>query len=54
MTRTFGVSSAQWAAVRNTVGEISVPEQDAHVPSEYACGASSAPTFGCPFPSGWP
>src|SRR5215211_2898229 len=45
---------SQWAAVRKTVGEISVPLHVAQVPSEYACGASSAPTLGWRLPSTCP
>ena len=53
MTATRGWPS-QWAAVRKTFGAISVPVHVAQVPSEYACGASSAPTSGWPLPSGTP
>src|SRR3954465_9762954 len=54
VTLTRASPSSQCAAVRNTVGEISVPLHSSHVPSENACGASSAPTYGWPSPSGAP
>jgi hypothetical protein len=34
VTATRLTPSSQWAAVRKTVGEISVPVHSAHVPSE--------------------
>jgi hypothetical protein len=45
---TVSPSVPQWAAVRKTVGEISVPEQYAMDPS------TRAPTLGCLLPSGCP
>ena len=54
MTLTLLTPSSQWAAVRKTVEEISVPVHSAQVPSEKACCASSAPTSGCPLRSGCP
>jgi len=33
---------------------MSVPVHSSQVPSENACCASSAPTYGCPLPSGSP
>jgi hypothetical protein len=54
VTATSSTPWSQCAAVRKTVGEMSVPLHGAHVPSEYACGARSAPTFGWSLPSGWP
>src|SRR4051812_46020418 len=54
VTATRLTPMSQCAAVRNTVGEMSVPEHSSHVPSENACGASSAPTHGWALPSGPP
>ena len=47
-------SGQKCAAVRNTVGEIRVPEQYSQVPSPYWVGETSPPTFGCWLPSSVP
>ena len=45
----------QWAAVRNTVGAIRVPEQNTSGPGlSGSQSATSAPTLGCRLPSGCP
>jgi hypothetical protein len=54
VTSTWSTPRSQCSAVRKTCDEISVPVHSSHVPSENACGASSAPTSGCAFPSGTP
>src|SRR6266542_3951289 len=52
VTETVDLPMSQWAAVRKTVGEISVPEQYGNVPLENV--PTSAPTSGCRLPSSWP
>ena len=47
-----GMSLPCSAAVRKTVGEISVPEQYSQVPSEYCVGETRPPTFGIGVPGG--
>src|SRR5438445_11501216 len=46
--------SVQWAAVRNTVGAISVPEQSTSFSPGCTYSAISAPTSGCRLPSSCP
>ena len=52
VTSTVEVPMLQCAAVTNTVGEISVPEQYGNVPLENV--PTSAPTSGWRFPSSCP